>query len=500
MLISTMKDRDLSSAAEQILRGSQTLLKEFYRQKIRLKDMAIIKSLGNAIMALMLAANQRNLIQNTTNKSCIEYFHDFEGFLQEALHSAEYLKWIAYPPDAKDRNAYLLLDITHIFCKWNTLRHLGIKKEMEGFIHRLVRKGEEIEKKEKKLPQKGLIWNEFLAEDAAIRRLLKSYPSGPLFKVIDILRIEEEIFFEPLRQGNYPHKLFELDFAKKQIAILHLPSPTKQRAISRAEICEDFKGFLRSYLLHKPVYKHLLINLQDRTSWKELVRCQALEIMQKQAEFSGCMNTITITKDNDFYYQKDAYLDLSNAKDFLKTFILHLSKPEDYGYFFPPALKIDVLTKFVKDLLGKIHEEFFQEAKNLTREELLDINEIFYLFCTIKIIEILKPDSISFSCKDALDVGSAANASFYAFLQYLRGQKIEKETKEYLRLLFYSPALLVRERAIDPERFNRVICALARFESLSKEDPKKICKTFEPLFQMPFKQIKIRENPSEEHP
>ncbi len=487
--IRTMQDRDLSSAAIQILRAAQPIIKEFYRQKIRHKEMAIVQALARALMALMLAADQRNLIQNTSNKSCLEYFHDFEGFLQEALASSEYMKWIAYPPDQKERTSYLCLDLVHVLCKWHFTRHLGIKQEMDGFIHRLVRKGVEASKRGKSLPMKGSLYQELLAQDTCMREILSFYPSGPLFKILDILREEGEIFFEPIRQQNYPHTLFLSSSSKKEIAFLHLPSPTRQRAISKADVLEEFRGLLRSYLLSKPCKKHLLINLQDRTSWKELTRCQALEVLQKQAEFSPCLTVMTLAKNTDFYYQYDSYAELENAESFLKLCYEHFQGAEEYGFFFPASLKTPSFFAFVKELLPKIHEVLFRGAKKLEKQERLDFIEILYAFVTLKAIEILQVDSVSFTCKDGLDTGACAAAFYYGFLHYVLGQKIGQKEQEYLRILFYAPALLVRERAVNPERFNRAISALARFEG--KEG---LLKAFGPFFES-LKQITIQEHP-----
>lgn len=497
--IRAMNDRDLSAAASQILREMQPLLKDFYKQKIRLKEMTIIQSLGKAIMALMLAANQRNLIQNTSGKSCLEYFNDFQMFLRDALLSAEYQKWIAYPPEPNDKVSHLLLDLAHVFCKWYFYRHSGIKQEMDGFIHRLIRKGEELQKAEKKVLSfpSGSIWNTFIAEDAAIRKILSYYPSGPLFKILDILRkeeAEEELFFEPLRQGNYPFTFFSVGSSAKDMAVLHIPTPTRQQVVSKAEVCEEFRAFLRALSLQSPSKKHLLFNLQDRTSWKELSRCSLLEGMQKQAEFSPSFAVVTICKDTDFYHQKDTYLTLDSAKDFLHIFLEHLKNPEEYGFFLPPTLKTKEFLEFVQPALHKIHEVFFKKATKLSRADRLDFIEIFYQFLSLKLLEMIKPDSISFTCKDAIDTGACMTAGFCAFIKYFSGKKIEKEEKELLRLLFYYPSLLVRERAVDPLRLNRILSALAKMEEIAKGEPQKIAKVFGPLYEPSFiKGLTIKE-------
>ena len=90
--IVTIKDRDLQGSASQILEGLKREIKTFYDLKIRLKKSEWINSLQSAIMSLMLAANQSNLMSHTLNKNCLKYFLDFQFFLKKALQSDE-IKW-----------------------------------------------------------------------------------------------------------------------------------------------------------------------------------------------------------------------------------------------------------------------------------------------------------------------------------------------------------------------------------------------------------------------
>src|SRR3990170_6659499 len=103
-----------------------------------------------------------------------------------------------------------------------------------------------------------------------IRYILKQHPSGPILKTLDVLRLDEnERAFDPLTQENLPHQLFSFLFKKRHITCLHLPCPVHQEVINRAEIAEEFKGFMRSLRQELDSRKLLLINLQDRTSWQE---------------------------------------------------------------------------------------------------------------------------------------------------------------------------------------------------------------------------------------
>ena len=66
-----------------------------------------------------------------------------------------------------------------------------------------------------------------------------------------------------------------------------------------------------------------------------------------------------------------------------------------------------------------IHTLFFGGKKMLTHRNRLDFIEIFYILLTLKLIEESSPDSMSFTCKDALDTGIVHSAELFAFLRLL---------------------------------------------------------------------------------
>src|SRR5690606_1055714 len=152
------------------------------------------------------------------------------------------------------------------------------------------------------------------------------------------------------------------------------------------------------------------------------------------------------------------------------------------GYFFPPALKKNEIIRFAENAFPLIHELFFHAKNSLTRRNREDFIEIFYQFLTLKCIDMLEPSSLSFSCKDAIDTGAAATGAFYAFLELINGDFSTKESQDFFRYLIYTPALFIRERAIDPERFNRMLSALERFDGEMAERGKEIFKFFSELY------------------
>ncbi|MBX7065673.1 MAG: hypothetical protein K1X28_00440 [Parachlamydiales bacterium] len=481
--VRSMQDRDFHATAGQILGDCHPVISDYYKIARKLEEDELAKSLGMAIVALFLAANPRNLLQNTMGKSCLQYFDDFHRFLRRSMRTSEYQKLIAYPPDPSDKNAHLLLYLVHSLARSLFERVGGVKLESIGLIHRTMRRGEEIKQKKGAHILKGeTVWNQFLLDDEKYRTLLAKFPNGPLFKILDLVREEQEediaIPFDPIGQDNLPSRLYEVNRRGKKIDCIRIPSPTRQTTINKVEIIDEFRAFLRSLSQDKPVKKHLIINLQDRTSWKEFARSRALESLQLNAEFNHQLVVMTLPKDTDFYYQNNEYLNLNKADEFLKAFAAQLESPEECGYFFPAPLKKTELTRFAEMALPAIHEHFFNNKNSLTRRNREDFIEIFYQFLILKCIDMVEPSSISFTCKDAIDTGSASTGAFFGFLQLLTSNFTAKEEQDFLRWLLYTPALFIRERAIDPERFNRTISALERIDGELAERGNEIIKTF----------------------
>lgn len=480
----SMLDRDFQSSALQILHGITPLSQEFFRRKAKCKPSHFVEDVHQALMALMLAANTRNLIQNTSGKSSIDYFYDFQFFLTQALESEECQKWMAYPPKPTDKMAHCLLDITFTLCQLFFTRLGGVKQEMIGFIHILARKGDEIKQEQKShLYDTKSPWIELLEDDDSMRLVLRGFPNGPLFKILDILRQSSsdraKLFFSPIYQGNLPAHLFDMSVNKHPIQILRLPCPTIQSQVEKARIIPEFQCFL--YNIDKK--KMLIFNLQNRTAWKEHARCQNIEKLQLRAEFSKKLFVVTLPKDTDFYHQTDVYLQINEAKDFKKLLVEQVQSASDCGFYFPKGIKSETINAFSKDVIDCIHKHIFGAKKNLSRAERLDFIEIFYHFLTLKIIEIFDPNYLSFSCKDALDTGAIQTSGFFAFLKIFIEGKMGKEDFDFFRWLTYSFALTVRERVVEGEELHRMVSALAAFDAAVKGKPKVALKEFALLYQ-----------------
>lgn len=492
--VRSIQDRDLQATSNQILGESQVLIQEFFKRSQEWSQNEMGKLLSKAIMALFLAANPRNLIQNTVGKSSFQYFTDFLAFLRLVLKTNDYQKWLAYPSDSHQELSYLLISLAHRLSFAFFARPGGVKQEAIGLIHRAMRRGEELVKASKKGLSKGdSFWNQLLIDDDYFRAFLAKFPNGPLFKILDLIREEEEgeiIPFDPLAQENFGYRLYRLETKEKTIDFLRFASPIRQPQINRCEIVEEFQGFLRHLQTEKK--RHLLVNLNDKTSWREYARAKALESLQMKAENAKTLFVFTLPKQTDFYYQNQEYFNLNQASDFCKMLQDQMKAPQEYGFSLPSCWKLSDFYAFTQELIPLIHSHFFNKLETLSRRNREDFIEIFYQFLILKALEVVEATSCSFTCKDAIDLGSAEAATFYGLIKLLHQDFSKKEERDFLLWLYYAPALFIRERAILPDALHRSLSALERIDKELSEKEDKILQELGKLFSLSFfKSLKV---------
>jgi hypothetical protein len=489
--LKVIQDRDVHFAAKEILRLAMPYIDEFYKEAMRHKEEEFVGLLNKALMALMLSSNPKNLLQNAPGKACINYYTDFHFFLRQALNNADYQQMIDIPTEERDAFSHLLINLSHALSCFFFLREER-RVDIVKFIHHLVKN-----KETRLISNEPLsFWNAILEDDERIRTILKSYPNGPLLKTLDLFREgEEKESFDPLLEGNFPSQIFNFSQLDTHLTVLRLPAPIKQEFIDRAEIVEEFRGFLRFLGSKGTIQKHLLINLQDRTSWQEHARCAALEKFQAEAEFSGRLFVVTLAKNTDFYLQSSAYIDVDEASLFIQQFKEQIASGEECGFYFPPQLKTRQWQSFLDLAMEKIHRHFFAEKERLSRKNRLDFIEIFYQFLVLKLIEWLQPDSLSFTCKDAVDTGAAESSTFFAFLKIIaHPSPFTQEEKDILEWLLFSFALLIRERPLDIQRLNRAVSSLSALHVELDERREEVLQGISSLFENPLSKITINFN------
>lgn len=479
------QDQLFHASAKKILKSAHKIFETFGREGSKHKDHELVLLISKAMIALMLSSNPHHLLRNNPAKSCVSYFEDFQFFLREALHSREYQRLIAYLPDQTDKLSLCLLDTIHAL-SWLFFVSLQGYQDIGKTIQKLLQEAMQ-EISSEHLTHASFVWSQLAAEHTAMTKLLKHHPNGPLSKVLDVLEQGIYHFFDPIRQQNLPSQLYSIYFDERHVMNLHIPIPVHQEFIHKAMINEEFLAFLR-YLKTKTTNdKHLIFNLQDRTSWREYSRSVLFEELQKREEFNKNLVVVTLSMDTEFFHQLPPYQEDKHANVFIKHFKEHL-QDENSGFYFPDFIKKAIFPKFVDGMIHTIHRIFFHNKNVLLREERLNFIEIFYTFLQLKIIELIKPESINFACKDGIDIGAVTSSQLYLFLKLINQEKLSESEIEYINILLYTPAILIRERLILPERFNRMLNVIKMLENLKQEIGKKaFCELMQEAFSHYFK-------------
>ncbi|MCB1106697.1 MAG: hypothetical protein KDK76_01205 [Chlamydiia bacterium] len=482
--INVLLDHEAQNVAEEIREIARNELGDFYADAFHHKEIPIVSDVLKMTMSLMLACNPQNLLENTMGKVCTRYLKDFHLFLREVLVSPDYLRLISHSVEETDQISRALVNLIHAF-SYAFFSHSGKKQEMLGYFEDLAKEASGgVSLKRRDNIDTNLLMSEIFDLHDSVTTMLKKYPSGPLFKTLDIFQDRnEQEGFDPIRQGNPPYYLYTFSNSAFDSRCLKIPCPTLHAHINKAGVIDEFKGFLRYFETKKELEKHLHFNLQDRTSWEEHARCAALEKLQNQAEFSKQFILVTLPKKSDFYFQSEDYLKINGAKDFLKLVEEQVQSGEECGFYFSKHLPKKEIDSFVKKILPIIHTHFFKKKAKLDRKERLDFIEIFYLLLELKILELAKADTFTFSCKDGVDVGAAASAAFFALTKLFgKEDKWSIEEQDHLLWILLGPALTVRERLIDYRRFSRMASALSILSGALSKERDKIMKALQPLF------------------
>lgn len=460
-------DRVLHTCAKGMVKSLKNQADDFFHESRQFKSHELVAILNKALLALLLSSHSQNLLRHHPIKSCAEYFEDFQGFLREALQTSIYLKWMSSPPKEGNQLAYSLTNLIHTVCR-ALYTHLNGLEDMQPIIKDLIKEAMQLAPQEKIEEYSGKLVDRLNVEYAAMTKLLKHHPNGPLLKVIGIL--EEDVYhvFDPILQHNLPNQLYDLQNGEKRNALIRIPTPIYQEFINKAIVNDEFLAFLRSYARGSVPRKHLLINLQDRTSWHEHARCVALEGLQQQPEVGNAIQIVTLAINTDFYHQLAPYHQVNQADIFKQQFKEHLLD-ENAGYFFPSNINRKEIIAFIDSAFAAIHRVFFSSKNVLVRESRLDFIEIFYLLLQLKLIEWAKPDTVSLTCKDGIDIGESYSAAIFAFIKIINNQEWSETDWQHLNFMLYAPALLIRERIMLPECFNRMLSALKAVENARDE-------------------------------
>jgi hypothetical protein len=440
------------SISRNCVRHNWVLINSFFKLARSYKDEYIVMNLYKALYALMLSANQ-GIIIHEHSKDSASYFLDFQRFLREIVASKDFQHLVAYPPSEGDDIHFLCMRVIEGLC-YQVFTQPHMSKEFAELCEVLSIQGrnEVIDKEWLSTPANSPISRRMEIDMELLEQAIGKWHHLSIFNTIDTLKGMGASFgFDAWMCQNLPVKLFDLVVLGKPLSILRIPCPTTQTHVAHAALTEEFKAFIRA----KKEGRHLLIDLQDRTSWKDAARSLCLEEIQNKEEYFKQLCVVSMAKDGDFYTQVTRSSVYEPAAEFIKALCLEM-KSEKGSFFYPHKVMRQLTTSFFEELAIAVHTLFFDSAQNLEPQQREEFLEFMHFFIQLKLIEIVAPTSLSFTCKDGIDTSSCNVSEFYILLKLFNERPFSEEEEEYLQMVLHTPAILFRGRVLSREKFARL--------------------------------------------
>lgn len=461
------EDRFACAYAESIYKSVKPVISRYYSQIAHHKEEMWVSSVNKSVVALLLASSKTRLLSSGSSKSCIEYLADFQNYLREAIDQREFQQLVAFTPEKRTPVQDAVSKIVFAILKAIFVDASGADA-VRSYIQFLLREGHEIIAEEHPTKVNTSISGHIAADFAALQKLLKNHPNGPLNKVLTLLEDGDYQLFDPYIQQLLPEVLFDLFHGVKKVSVHRLPSPTSQEFINKGQIIEEFYTLLRA--MQQLEQKVLIIQLQDRTSWREHARAHVLEDLQNGSEFSNTVTVLTLPKETEFYWQEPPYADDHQLIKFKEHFCEHLLDNLT-GFYFPEKISEVITDEWVEGVFDTISRIFFSSKNVLSKEGRLDFIEIFYLFLELKVLEVTKADCVYFACKDGIDISSTSAIELFVFLKFINNEVWKESDYAQIAEMLFLPALLHRERSIHAERFHRMISVIKLLDHIQSDYP-----------------------------
>lgn len=490
--IAIWQDHAYQIAASNIVSRSHQLLDVYFSEAMKFRERESISLLNKAVMALFLCANPRNLLRNSPVKSSTAYFTDFQNYLRQLLASNDYQRFSLNSGRSSGKIDSFMVELTQQLCSilmtanqshysYNAIVQLIV---LQG-LHEL-----KLEIKEDE-PMSHYLNKSF----EAVKEVIKRHPNGPLLQNLILMESGKLQSFDSLIQGNLPHQLFNLFTDKNKIGHLRLPSPTSQEQIDKASVTQEYLAALAVSRMDDEKPAHLLINLQDRTSWRQHARSVALENLSQDKELGNAIEVLSLNRDIDFYEQLGVYIEIAQSDVFLQQFAEHLRSP-GAGYFFGQRLQKMLEGDYLERLFKTILNFFFEGKNVLKREDRLNFIEIAYCFIELKALDTIQPQTFSLTCKDCVDLGPVASSELFILIHLFNQQPLTPSEKAFFNLMLFAPALILRQRLLQWTPFKRMLALIAHVENVIRDMGQERFKenlkaAFQPLFESSIFQADI---------
>lgn len=452
------RDELLQHKAAFMLEQVWAEAQEFYAARQEGGGSALADILNSALIALMLAGKPYNRLSEFAKKAAYRYFHDFQLFLRQALTSRGYERLLTYPPTGEKRLAQALRAMVQALAGALYTARWEAPAACEAIEDLMQREALPLPAS-RETPLAELL----RANYEALRVGLERHPSGPLFKMLDLVREGELPPLDLLIEGNVPGALWELQFDGVPMTLLRLPSPTQQTVLNRPVLVEEFKGYLMQGALSYKRHGHLLIDLMSRVDWQQQGRAHLLESLQKYSDLGHQISVVTLASKGEFYEQTARYAGEMPTTEFCAVFESELCDC-DGSYSFPDFVRQALFPVFVQGAMQAVARLFFSGKKQLSRGERQVFIDLTHLLIIFKLFDLYHPDDFAFVCKDGVDESMAASAALFLTWHLFRSEGIGVQQLQQVQQILHAPAILFRERPMQPHVHERMVRCLHAVE------------------------------------
>jgi hypothetical protein len=391
-------------------------------------------------------------IYSTVNRFNQEYLGRLRTILDQFLVE---LRFLVSNPKASDS----ILDV----CKY-----LFLQVKLENECFQLIKKMDKLGRAHRP-QQKESFFPHSLIEIYENLNAVPYAAKAPLHhQIANSARGTYNFDFDPFRQGNPIHLIYQIKSPLKSIYAVGMGNPTNEAWGQEAQINPEFLGLLKS--MTKSNKRFLLVSNQNYQSGNQFLgwllggdetsRIKAT-VLKLPQQFPGTFYTIALSKNSDFYHQAGNYKDIHSAPSFIQFLQDEILKApfSQSGNCISPCVReaIPQLDKIVRDLIQSIYAIVFDKKPALCQSQRKAFIVIFYTYMVKILLVQLSIDAFTICCKDGIDRGAESNAELYALTTIVQGKEEAELEQQRMASLMFSRAMFVRKRPPFKERVERLV-------------------------------------------
>lgn len=246
-----------------------------------------------------------------------------------------------------------------------------------------------------------------------------------------------------LIQGFLPSYLYKTGKTKVIYTPLFI---IENKKTGERKFDEIFLSYLRA--LKKSQEKHLYISV--RPVDKEFIE------LSNSSEFKDVFVFVGIDRGTDFYYQKKAYENQSQASLFKKELLDNILNNKT-NYYWPELITQANWEQKVKEQIENLHAKYFANRETLSQME----RGVFIELTNAELIDmarqIIQPNFMNMTCTYTMDRGPSQYAFNYVYERLKTKGSLSTEEKREFIIQFFISSILVHNRTLHDYRVNRMI-------------------------------------------